>query len=70
MQSIPNSIINKLHEIFQNEIKRQNEEMNYQITIQDEVEMQKMITYNQVHIQNVFNQILFNLLFKQIKRNV
>ena len=46
VQSIPNAIISKLHELFQNEIKRENEEMNYQIFIQEEEDMQKMITYD------------------------
>ena len=39
VQSIPNAIISKLHELFQNEIKRENEEMNYQIFIQEEEDM-------------------------------
>ena len=46
VQSIPNSIISKLHEVFQTEIKRENDEMNYQIFIQEEEDMYKMITYD------------------------
>ena len=44
--------------------------MNNKVTIQDEEEMMKMIHYETKFIENECNQILFNILFSQIKRNV
>ena len=70
IQQIPRATINKLFDVFQEELKRQNDQRTQSaarlVTLQS---MGSMIEYMQQKYVDDFNTIFFNILLAQEKRN-
>lgn len=61
----------KLYDIFQKELKRQNDGMNtnQNKVVEQEEDLETFIKYDTSYFTEAFNRILFNLMMRQAKRN-